>query len=102
MTEPKDITAEELKDFLQSPGWRWFHSVYAQEWGDAGFGLKVAKSLQQSTEPAVIAETIRQWTAVKAMMDKLFSVPKQTLDMLRQAEDHRVAAAAPGRRPVGT
>jgi|SRR5688500_8007559 hypothetical protein len=94
-----DLTLEELRDFLQHPGWRWFSLQVAHEWGDAGFGVKVSKVVA-NTEFSQAGEAIRQLTATKAAVDRIITIPRQKLESLKQADDRETAAASPSRRPV--
>ena len=94
-----DLTLEELRDFLQHPGWRWLSLQWATEWGDAGFGVKVSKVVA-NTDPSQAGEAIRQLTATKAAVDRLIAVPRQKLESLKQADDREKASQSPSRRPV--
>jgi hypothetical protein len=91
------LTAQELKDLddlIASPGWQVLERMVDREWGAAGFGEKIARTIG-STEPAQAMEAVQklqQATVTQREVLRIMLWPKAQLSQAKTLALGRVAS----------
>jgi len=93
------LTDEELRDLgdlLASPGWALLVTMVDREWGAAGFGEKIARTIgQPNMDPQVAVQQLQQATVAQRAVQAIMEWPrKQVQDAKLRAQKAVVDVAA--------
>ena len=97
---PDETDLQQLADLMTHRGWVLFRSHCEREWGDGGFGRRVA-AVMKARGPDVAGPILAQMTVAQSEIQALLDWPTKRIADLKAQDRREEALASPSRRPLG-
>lgn len=98
---PDETDLQQLADLVTHRGWHLFKAHYEREWGEGGFGKRVAAVMKART-PELAGPILAQMTVAQNEIQALMDWPsKRIADLKAQDRREEQGRASPSRRPLG-
>ena len=97
---PDETDLQQLADLLTHRGWLLFRDHAEREWGEGGFGRRVAQ-VMKAKGPDASGPVLAQMTVAQNEIQALVDWPSKRINDLKAQDRREEALASPSRRPIG-